>query len=375
MSQYDYLGRQAFNAIFGDAVVAERYPEVTLAWQYGQNLYDTTESVTGTGAVSYAASNATVSTGASTGTARLESKKALRYKPGFDGYAYFTTIFSPPEADTYQRAGLFTADNGYFIGYEGEQLQLTTRAGGVDTATPFTVRAGVDMTKFHIWRVSYGYLGSAPVVLERYTGLEGWIKVAAYDAVGELVAPHALNPSLPAALEVGRTSGSGAITLSAASMSVGRIGSGASIANERLFGARAEKTNLTSGNAILTIRNKTTFASVDNKVEAILQFVSAAIDTNKAGRVEAIVNATLGGTPSWTDVDAANSVMEYDTAGTTVTGGTFIGAIPLGSSGQDNLDVSNVKAALLPGDTLTLVGITTGTSPTFEGSISWREQF
>lgn len=374
MSQYDYLGKQALNAIFGDAIVAERYPEIALSWQYGQNVYDMTESVTGTGAVSYATSNATVSTGASTGTARLESDKALRYKPGFDGYAYFTTLFTTPEADTYQRAGLFTADNGYFVGYEGTQLQLTIRAGGSDTAVPFGT-SDIDLTKLHIWRISYGYLGAAPILLERYTGLGGWKKMAVYDQVGALASPTVLNPSLPWALEVGRTSGSGAITLSSASASAGRIGSLDAPVQERQFAAQSAKTSLTTTHAILTIRNKSTFASVANKVPVQLDYISAGLNTNKVGRVEFWKNAALGGSPSYTDVDANSSVVDYDVAGTTRTNGQFVGGFALGSSDNSIIQFPPNKLVLLPGETLTITGVTTGTTPDFDVIAAWSELF
>jgi len=373
----DYSRRQGFNAIFGDAVSARRTPTLSLAWQYGQNTYDTTEAVTGTGAVTYANSMAKVSTGASTGTARLESISALRYQSGFDGYAYFTTIFTTPEADTYQRAGIFDASNGFFVGYEGEDFQFTIRAGGSDTAATLTDDGvnGFNLDKLTIWRISYGYLGSAPVVLERYVDLEaGWTVVAAYDKAGQLTRPHVDNPSLKWAIEVGRTSGSGAVTLQNGSAATGRIGADLSTGVRHFSRSNAKTISGSTLTNILTIRNKATFASVTNMVSLILDQVSVAADGNKPVRAFLYLNATLGGSPSYNDNSAAISVVDFDVAGTTVTGGTEIYSVAFGKADGATSLMKAFGIEVHPGETITLA-VESAQASDIVGSILWEEAF
>lgn len=369
--------RQATNAIFGDAVTATRTSTLSLAWQYGQNTYDTTEAVTGTGAVTYANSMAKVSTGASTGTARLESIPALRYQSSFDGYAYFTTIFTTPEADTYQRAGIFDASNGFFAGYEGEDFQFTIREGGSDVAATLTEDGlnGFNLDKLTIWRISYGYLGAAPVLLERYTDLEnGWTVAAAYDKSGQLLQPHVDNPSLKWAIEVGRTSGSGAVTLQNASAAMGRIGADITTGVRHFSRSNGKTISGSTLTNILTIRNKATFASVANMVSLILGQVSVAADGNKPVRAFIYRNATLGGSPSYNDNSAAISVVDFDVAGTTVTGGTEIYSVSFGKTGSATSPVKPFGVTIHPGETITLA-VESAQASDIVGSILWEEAF
>jgi len=85
-----------------------------------------------------------------------------------------------------------------------------------------------------------------------------------------------------------------------------------------------EKTSVTTEVAVFTIRNKSTYASKTNYIDILIESVSASIESsgaNNLGSIRLVRNATLGGTPSYTDINTNNSVVDYDTAGTTVTGG------------------------------------------------------
>jgi hypothetical protein len=89
-----------------------------------------------------------------------------------------------------------------------------------------------------------------------------------------------------------------------------------------------------------------------------------------------VKNTTLGGTPAYTDISVNTSVIDYDTAGTTVTGGKVIDFGSLGksdSAGESGTPTTDIF--LLPGETLTLaVRATSGNTDTSVG-IRWVEDF
>ena len=80
--------------------------------------------------------------------------------------------------------------------------------------------------------------------------------------------------------------------------------------------------------------------------------------------------------PSYTDISTNTSVVDYDTAGTTLTGGQVIDFGVLGSTGSASESGSSVTdIILLPGETLTLaVEATQGTTDATVG-IRWVEDF
>jgi hypothetical protein len=378
---YDYAKRQGLNAMFGDAVTGQRQAEIQIAWQYGQDNITVRESTAGTGAISYADQMINISTGSGVGSATAQSVRRLRYQASFDGYAMFTSKFSEPQEGTAQRIGLYDDNNGFFVQYTTSGFHLVVRRGGVDRLIPMRPEFWVstDLTKLNIWRITYAYLGTGPVVLEQYISTEaGWLVVAKYDDVGSLTEPHVAQPSLPWRAGVVRSSGSGdPVVLSSASVGCGRIGAAGDIpSGERKFSTSNEKTissnTLTN---VITIRVGSTFKGVDSGVEALITYFSAASDGTKSVRFKMFRNATLGGTPNFVDIDTNGSVTSYDVDGTTVTGGRQILTAATGRSGQ----LSEVLSLLMdirlePGDDLTLAAESTGASDVI-GALTWKELF
>jgi hypothetical protein len=99
---------------------------------------------------------------------------------------------------------------------------------------------------------------------------------------------------------------------------------------------------------------------------------------------ELVYNGTIGGSPSYTDI-GANSAVEYDIAGTTVTGGEIIhsGFTPAGS-GQTRITSSEVVTSQFPialdidganPATMTLVCTSVTGTATALCSISFREYY
>lgn len=378
--QQDYAGRQAQNAIFGDAIVAERIPDVIMHFAYGVASTKTTQSVTGTGAISEANAAVTVSSGAGVGTSDIISDDSIRYHAGFDNYALFTAAFSAGDAGSYQWIGPHDANNGYAIGQEEGVFKLLRRSGGADVEK-ITIDIDAmawnefDTTKLNIFRVNYGYLGVAPDIYEVYAGADlGWQTLGTMEVLNEQAIPSIELPVLPITAEAGRTSGSGAVTITTASWSGGRIGpSGERHPNEISGSLSNSKAAITTELNILTLRSKATLGGITNRVRVHVDLFTMACDGTKITNIRVVKNAALWGTPVYNDYDTATSVIEYDVAGTTVTGGDEEVSIQLGKVDSDKLDVSTFDIFLDAGDTVTISG-TSANATEAAVSVRWHEE-
>lgn len=100
---------------------------------------------------------------------------------------------------------------------------------------------------------------------------------------------------------------------------------------------------VTTRRAVLSVRPKTTYNGRTNRthIELAEFFITAA--TNNSF-FEIVIGGTLGGAPAWTSV-GTNSVMEFDVAGTTVTGGTTVlsGYVLTGSGTVRNIATGDIN--------------------------------
>ena len=136
-------------------------------------------------------------------------------------------------------------------------------------------------------------------------------------------APSLLNPSFPILWSVENTTNNTNITVKGASC-VGEVeGKIEYLGPTNAIGGRKSGITTTFTN-ILTIRNKSTYQTITNRTPVNLLKYSLSVDGNKPAEYQLIKNTTLGGTPSYTDISTNTSVIDYDTAGTTITGGQVI---------------------------------------------------
>ncbi|TAL46128.1 MAG: hypothetical protein EPN91_00865 [Salinibacterium sp.] len=173
-----------------------------------------------------------------TGTGTNGSTKAVAldtvfYRPMHEVYIGFTASWlTAGLANSHQRIGVKDAadQNGFWIGYEGATLQLTHRRAGGDTAiirsawldpidgsagSAFT-RGGApeawDPTKANVFRVRFGLLGSAPLVIEVISPDGVWITIYRVSRPNLDVNPTFSNFDLQAFVDVAK-SGAGATNL------------------------------------------------------------------------------------------------------------------------------------------------------------------
>ena len=205
----------------------------------------------------------------------------------------------------------------------------------------------------NLYRINLGYLGIAPIIWEVFTGMKnvGWLPFHIMEFTNQQQTTHFTNPLLPMRAEVS-SNGAAIVDIHTPSWNAGVIINQIDAKADRRKLVRNNKTVSTEA-SVFTMKNVETFFTKTNRVVSELTYISASAEGTKPVTVYLKKNATLGGTPSYTNIDATNSVIQRDTAGTTVTGGTTVFALELGKSDARIFDLSNEHIKILPGETLT----------------------
>lgn len=390
ISLADSAGRTPSYGIFGDTTIGERISHISISFAYNNSVSSLRTAVTanGGGVTNSAALLIASSSTATNGTVEIESLDAIRYIPGHDAFALFTAIFTTPKADSYQRIGPMITSDGFFIGFSGTSFVVGRRKGSVET-TESTLNLDpldgtgpsqfkIDFTKNNIFRIAWGYLGIAPVFFEVYGGYDtGWIPFHVIDLTNVATGTHHNIPYLPIKIEVGNTGNNTAMTVSSGSWSGGVIGAASMDAADRHYAASNNKAVTVETN-IISLKNAATFQSKTNRVRVKINSVSMAATNsgNNTASIKVYLNTTLGGSPSYTDVSTADSIVSYDIAGTTITGGTLKAVYGLGASGEMLKEYGDQDTMFLyPGDVLTFACVPTGGTATTLIGINWSEEF
>ena len=228
---------------FGQLVTAQRSDDISVRFEYGNSSYDVDTTASGSAAISNANSMATITSGQGVSRAIIASKRHVIYHPGHEIQVHFTAIFNPDtDSSSYLRGGVYDDDNGFYLGYERDDFGVACRAagsniivtqsnfnkdrvdgsGGVYNKSQFTL----DTSNLNIYRITYGWLGTAPVSFSVYGGQDrGWITLHIFDLPNTQAAPSTESPSNHVRMEVGRSAGSSnAVSMSTASWNAGSTG-------------------------------------------------------------------------------------------------------------------------------------------------------
>ena len=380
----DYTQRASLNSVFGEKVVGVRKADIAAQFQYGYPVGDSVPNVANGGAITTANSMLTVSTGTNiAGYASIANKKALRYIPGHEAYLFFTAVFSTPKADSYQRTGMFDDSNGFFLGYEGTSFCATRRRDGVDVNTVIDISTiykdgTFDPTKGNIYKISFGYLGFAAINYEVMNVDGGFTSIYKDEYPNAHLVSHILNTNLQPRAEVGNTGNNTDISISTASFTAGVVNGGGTDPSSRKFSFDQSNTSIVAGvYNVITFRSKSTFNSLTNYIQSQLSLISIASDLSKNSVWEFRRNMTITNTPTWTDVDTNNSVLDYSTDAIITAGtGELVIAFTLGKVDRLFENVLDYNIELFPNDTMTIVVTTPGgTSGTFDYALRWKELF
>lgn len=158
------------------------------------------------------------------GSVRGVTTETTAYKSGSEVYAMFTASFTAGIASSYMRIGLYNANNGFFIGYEGTTFGVTVRNNAVDTqvakvsfseddltgsATSRFTRDGtpeaINLTKLNVFRIRFGWLGSAPCFWEVMSPDGHWVTFHKTLFPNLQTTPSVRSADLPITLDITKT--------------------------------------------------------------------------------------------------------------------------------------------------------------------------
>lgn len=324
--------------------------------------------------------------------AALESRETVGFRPGQGGHVIFSAIYDTGEANTYQRGGAgVPGDNGAWFGYNQDVFGIWHSYNGFEDFYPQSawnndVMDGsgsvdndsgmlLDPTKGNIYKIQFAgtafgsisFSISEPVTGKFYTVHR--ISFANTASEPSLEFPR-LNMSFYADNDdIG----------SAKTMKVGSI-AGFNEGKDQLLGPTNSFSNSKTGvgttlTPIFSIRNKSTFAGKTNIIPLRVTEFSLSVDGAKPALVEIILNGTLAGTPSWTDIDTATSPVEADTAATGISGGIRVGTFSVAKDGNLNFDLTEQRVSITPGDVVTVAVRATSTSTDAASSLIWVERY
>ena len=378
---------------FGEVEVVQPTPVVQADFIYNVNADVVDSTVTGSGTITQASAMAVLQTTAATNSsAMVETKRYLKYRPGQGCHVRGTALFTTGAAGSEQLFGAGDSVDGLFFGYNGASFGVMTRNNSVDTWVPQASWNGdkmdgtggasnptgqnLDPTKGNVYQINFQWLGFGLIefaIEDANTGR--FVPVHQVRYANANTVPSLLNPSFPILWSVENTTNNTNMTLKGASCvaeiegQIKYLGPTNAIGNSKT-GVTTTLTN------IVTIRNKSTYQTLTNRTPINILKYNISVDGNKPAEFQLIKNTTLGGSPSYTDISTNTSVVDYDTAGTTISGGQVVDFSTLASAGSlDSSGTSTTDIVLLPGETLTLAVRASATTTDATAAIRWVEDF
>lgn len=395
-----HLNKEISKSAFGEQLTVSLVPIFQNSFEYTvDNTELTINTIVNGGTVTQASGMGIMTSSTTTAsTALMESKSHARYRSGQGGLARFTVLFTVGVAATEQLAGLadevgssVAFKNGYMVGFIGDTFGVHVFQN--DTVTTTTIFSedqldgaglsgmNIDTTKINVFEIRFQYLGAGEIqfyVENPETGLFFIFHRVKY--ANNNTSPSVHNPNFHLIMWVNNKATTSNLILKTGSFAyfVEGITNLTQVHQPHFSSGNVTKTTVTTETAIFTIRNKSTYQSKTNFIEILLEHFTASIEASSAnnlGSIRLVKNATLGGSPVYSDIDTSDSVVDMDTAGTTLTGGKEF--LSINMAGKNDRIFQIIKAhkfILNPGDTVTLAG-TSANSATIEGALLWRELF
>jgi hypothetical protein len=339
----DRSGRSSRVSMSGESVVGFKSDDISINYQYGISTVDIVDGgiVTGTGAVGKTGAMAYVEVGTGVGSALLESVDSIRYRAGHTCYADPSVVLPEPEAGVNIYIGFLNGADGWAWGYQGLELGIWFIEGG---NTNFIPRSKWDDPLDGTGTSGYVLNPQGPQIpdlefvwhgfKDLYLGFDignGTIidahKIRTMNT--DAVETHLENPSLPVALKIERTAGTGSnLRVLTGSWRAGVItGVEENNSSNRWFGGFVlDRSNDVNNQVhVLAVRSKATYQGKTNHIKAEVKVLVAVNDTTKSIVFRATQLAALDPADQaaivagFDDIDTANSVLEISKASFSLT--------------------------------------------------------
>lgn len=335
--------------------------------QYNTSPLFFEDVLTGAGTVTHLPNESSIllSTGTASGDKVVrQTREYFRYSPGKSQLILLSAVMGAAKTNVRQRLGYFDDQNGLFFEVTSAGLGVVQRSyttgSVVDTRvnqSSFNVDKldgtgvsgmSLDLSKDNLFVIDLEWLGAGRVRFGVFKN--GSIKYCHYFLNENTnTTAYMTTANLPMRMELENTGTAASGTSFRNTCSTVITEDASEEKNGILITASNGTTPIavTTRRAILSIRPKSTFNSIVNRATVKNVQIELLATTNNAF-YEIVYNGTLGGTPSWTSV-GTHSTVEYDIAGTTVTGGVVIdsGFITAGSGSKSaGTAVSNALSKL-----------------------------
>lgn len=335
--------------------------------QYDTNplLWETT--LAGSGSATHLPNESSVrlrTTTASGDSVIRQTKAYFRYQPGKGQMILTTFRTAVPAANVRQRIGYFDAQNGIFLELDGTTINIVRRTYTSGSAVDNKVAQAswnldkldgtgpsaitLDWTKTQILIIDFQWLGVGRVRVG--FDIDGKIYYAhEFRNANNLTLVYMTTPNLPVRYEITNSGTASSSTNDLIQICTSVISEGGvELGRGYPFSANNGITaiGVTTRRAVLSIRPAATFNSIVNRSLILPQGFEFYVTTN-AMLWEVVYNGTLGGSPSWAAANASSAV-EFDVAGTTVTGGITIASGYVPAAAATRTAVSQKIESRLP---------------------------
>lgn len=376
-----------FISAFGLLSANPETPIVTIDYPYNINSSQVNTTTANGGTVTQANSQAVLQTGTnSAGSAILESIISARYSPGQGQIGRFTAAFTAGKANSQQEIGIGDSTDGFFFGYQGATFGIFRRQNGTDFFIPQSQWNGLDRfdgngpsgatinpTLGNVYMIRYQWLGYGAIrywIEDPTTGVLTLVHTILY--ANTVITPSVFNPNLPVHARVVNSGNATNLTLLSASMGIYAEGPPNETGVRWSVGNR--KTGITTETSVFALQNKSTFAGATNRARIHVDSIGSALSGGPDSQYRLVLNPTLGGSPSFTDIATTQSVAAFDVAGTTVTGGRELRRGPSTGNFQASEDISSMEIRINPGDVLVCAVSSFAGGVAGNLSLSWREE-
>lgn len=387
----------ANQSAFGTLETAELTPVLQGDFVYGLNTQIWQAGVvSGTGAtVDTDAARLRIQSGTnSAGFAYILTRRPIKYRAGQGSVVRMTPIFSAGVANNIQLFGVGalssgTPFDGYYFGYNGTSFGIAHYIRGTPTWTPQASWNGslgftYNPLLGYPMMIKYPFLGYGDILFFIQNPTTGSFEVAhTIQYAGTVATTQLSNPTM---YLMGFTLNSGNTT----NKTIYCGSYGAFISGERSFignpkwSMNNNKNSITTETNILTLRNATTYNTVSNR--SLIRLQSITVSSSAAsgiGTFRIKLGATLGGSPSYTTINgttadsgvtitSGNSTASYDTAGTTVTGGSMLWSAVVDNPGTTYIDLEGADIVIAPGEILTFSAESSNSSQ-MAVAVNWSE--